>query len=98
MEPMADLAQQLEQVYQEWREAEGRVAQQRECDEICQSLPATPAGELERQYQVLRSRFSSAYFSGSQSYQGDRLLSSPAFHLANLRQAREMILKKFCIS
>jgi hypothetical protein len=92
-----DLQQELERVYQEWYEAEGRAAQQRECDRICRSLPDTPAGELERQYQVLRARYSPAYFSGSSLYHGPRLLRSPAFHLQNFRRGTgQALVRLWC--
>ena len=55
----------LDRVYEEWREAEGRAAQRRECERLCAGLPDTPAGRVERDYQRLRASFSPAYFAGS---------------------------------
>ena len=71
MDPL--LIDRMNYVYEEWREVEGRARQMCEMEQICATLPDTPAGKLEREYQQLRAQFSPAYFAGSSANVGPRL-------------------------
>lgn len=84
-------ARELERAYAEWREQETRAALSLDVAQACEEAPDTPQGRLEVEYQLLRERFSPAYFSGSRSYRGSRLLSSRVFQREQSQALRQDI-------
>ena len=75
MDTLEHVLEDLERVYAEWEEAEQRFADETSVYQILGELDET--NHAERDYQLLRLRYSPAYFSGHPSYCGERRCARP---------------------